>query len=98
MADVIVPLIITLSPPPLSGPPSQVFKYLIRDGVLLIVWHYDNATQSWSVFDPSLPAEMSELNDLTEVGSGDIIWINLREPQLFQENDLVAGWNLISLK
>ena len=98
VADVIVPQIITVAPPPLNGPPSQVFKYLIREGVLLMVWHYDNATQSWSVFEPSLPEDVAELNDLTEVESGDIVWMNLSEPQLFQENSLVAGWNLIALK
>lgn len=98
VAEVIVPHIITVVPPPLSGPPSQVFKHLIRDRVLLIVWRYDNATQSWSLFDPLLTGEMAQINDLTEVGSGDIVWINLLEPQRFQENELMAGWNLISLK
>ncbi len=98
VAEVIVPHTIKVAPPPLSGPPDQVFKYLIRDGVLLAVWHYDNATQSWSLFDPSLSKELVELNDLTEVGSGDIVWLNLSKPELFQGKDLAAGWNLISLK
>ena len=98
VAEVIVPHIIKVAPPPLSGPPSQVFKYLIRDGVLLTVWHYENATQSWSLFDPSLPTELVELNDLTEVDSGDIVWLNLSKPELFQGKDLAVGWNLISLK
>ena len=59
VAEVVVPHIIVVAPPPLSGPPSQVFKELIRDGSLSAVWHYDNATQSWSVFDPLLSGEMA---------------------------------------
>lgn len=98
VAGVISPHIVNVAPPPLNGSPSQVLKYLIRDGFLMTVWHYDNATQSWSVFDPSLDGEMAELNDLTEVGSGDIVWVNLSQPQFFQESELQAGWNLITLK
>ena len=98
VAGVIIPHIVTLAPPPLSGPPDQVFKYLIRDGVLSAVWSYDNASQSWSVFDPSLTGEMAALNDLTVLDRGDIVWVNLRKPQRFQDAELLAGWNLISLK
>ena len=98
VGDVVVTHIIEVAPPPLSGPPSQVFKYLIRDGNLLTVWRYDNATQSWSLFDPLLAGEVAELNDLTEVGSGYILWVNLSKPQSFQGSGLVAGWNLIRLK
>lgn len=98
VAEVVVPHIIVVAPPPLSGPPSQVFKELIRDGTLSSVWSYDNASQSWSVFDPSLTGEMAALNDLTVVDRGDIVWVNLRKPQRFQDAELLAGWNLISLK
>jgi len=98
VAEVVVPHIIVVAPPPLSGPPSQVFKELIRDGSLSAVWHHDNATQSWSVFDPSLSGEMAALNDLAVVDRGDIVWVNLHRPQRFQEAELTAGWNLISLK
>ena len=98
VAGVIIPHIVNLAPPPLSGPPDQVFKYLIRDGVLSAVWSYDNASQSWSVFDPSLTGEMAALNDLTVLDRGDIVWVNLRRPQRFQDAELLAGWNLISLK
>ena len=98
VAGVIVPHIVALAPPPLSGPPDQVFKYLIRDGVLSAVWSYDNASQSWSAFDPSLTGEMAALNDLEVVDRGDIVWVNLRRPQRFQEAELLAGWNLIALK
>ena len=98
VAGVIIPHVVEVAPPPLSGPPGQVFKYPIRSGVLSTVWHYDNATQLWSLFDSSLNGEMAELNDLTEVGSGDIVWINVHRPQRFQEAELTAGWNLIALK
>ena len=98
VAEVVVPYIIVVAPPPLSGPPSQVFKELIRDGSLSAIWHHDNATQSWSVFDPSLTGEMAALNDLAVVDRGDIVWVNLHRPQRFQEAELTAGWNLISLK
>ncbi len=98
VAEVIVPHIIKVAPPPLSGPPGRVFNYLIRDGNLLTVWSYDNATQSWSLFDPLFSGELAMLNDLTEVGSGDIVWLSLSRPQSFQGSDLAAGWNLISLK
>ena len=98
VGEVRVTHIVKVTPPPLSGPPGQVFKYLIGEGILLTVWRYDNATQSWSLFDPSLPTEMTELNDLTEVSSGDVVWIKLSKPQYFQGNDLAGGWNLIALK
>ncbi len=98
VAEVVVPLIIAVAPPPLSGTPDQVFKELIRDGSLSSVWSYDNATQSWSVFDPSFSGEMAALNDLAVVDRGDIVWVNLHRPQRFQEAELTAGWNLIALK
>ena len=98
VAGVIIPRIIKVSPPPLSGPPDQVFKYLIGTGTLQAVWQYDNAIQEWSLFDPKLSEALAELNDLTETGSGDVVWINLEKPQYFQDKALVAGWNLISLK
>lgn len=98
VAEVVVPYIIVVAPPPLSGPPSQVFKELIRDGSLSAIWHHDNATQSWSVFDPSLTGEMAALNDLAVVDRGDIVWVNLHRPQRFQDAELTAGWNLIALK
>lgn len=98
VAGVIIPEIVNVAPPPLTGPPDQVFKYLIRDGVLSVVWRYDNATQSWGLFDPSLTGALADLNDLTEVGSGDIVFMNLLQPQYFQGSGLTAGWNLVELK
>ena len=85
VAEAVVSRIVRVVPPPLEGPPAQVFKYLIKSGVLSTVWHYDNATQSWSSFDPSLNGEMAALNDLTYVSSGDILWANMNEPEFFQD-------------
>ena len=98
VAGTIVPSIINVAPPPLNGPPGQVFKLLIRAGALSLVWRYDNAMQEWGLFDPSLSEELAELNDLTEVGSGDILWVNLTKPLRFQEAELAEGWSLVALK
>ena len=98
VAGVVITRIIKVAPPPLSGPPDQVFKDLIRTGTLRAVWQYDNAIQEWNLFDPEFSEASAELNDLTEIGSGDIVWINLEKPEHFQDKALVAGWNLISLK
>ncbi len=98
VAGVVIPLIIELAPPPLSGSPSQVFKQPIQVGALQAVWHYDNATQAWSLFDPNLPEDVSDLNDLDQVTSGDIVWIRLSTSLYFQGGLLTEGWNLIALK
>ena len=98
VAGVIIPHIVTVGPPPLTGPPAQVFKEPIKVGALQAVWHYDNATQAWSLFDPNLPEDVSDLNDLEEVESGDIVWMKLSASLHFQGKRLTEGWNLISLK
>ena len=93
----IKPLIVEVVPPPLSGPAGQVFKHLIRSQVLSTVWRYDNATRSWSLYDPALDGELAQLNDLLEVSRGDIVWVEMTGPQFFQGRRLSAGWNLIEL-
>ena len=97
VGGVIVPHVIELVTPPLTGPPDQVFKYLIQSGSLSAVWHYDNATQTWGLFDPQISEDVAELNDLEKVASGDIVWVNLRRPDDFQGDRLDAGWSLINL-
>ena len=94
----VVPHVVRMVPPPPTGEPDQVFKSLIQAGLLLVVWHYNNATQAWTVFDPNVPESMPELNDLKEVASGDIVWIKLQGPHQFQGDNLVSGWNLIELE
>ena len=98
VAWVIIPHIVTVAPAPLSGPPAQVFKELIRYSTLSAVWRYDNATREWSLFDPSLTEEMAGLNDLESVSSKDIVWVKLTRAQRFQEAELSEGWSLIALK
>ena len=74
---------------------AQVFEELVDAGLLVVVWHYDNATASWAVYDPSAPAE---LNDLTSVVAKDIVWVEVTERTQFQGRTLNKGWNLITLR
>ena len=98
VAWVIIPHIVTVAPAPLSGPPAQVFKELIRYSALSAVWRYDNASREWSLFDPSLTEELAGLNDLDSVRSKDIVWVKLTRAQRFQDAELSEGWSLIALK
>ena len=75
-----------------SQAPADVFAGLGDN--LQVVWQYDNATSMWASYDPGAPAE---INDLTEVGAGDIVWVEVTENQEFQGQQLYAGWNLITL-
>ena len=81
-----------------SGPQpvADVFASLISDGSLVVVWMYYNDTQTWSVFDPR--PEAAPLNDLAEVSSGDILWVEVSRQRVFQGRTLYEGWNLISLR
>ena len=74
---------------------AQVFAPLISEGILVAVWHYDNATQTWSSFAPNVP---EPLNDLILLAAGDIVWLQLTADQEFQEQALKQGWNLIELR
>lgn len=78
-----------------SYTPAQVFAPLISDGILSVVWHYDNATQTWTSFAPDLPAE---LNDLTLLTAGDIVWLKVTAERVFQGQNLREGWNVIALR
>ena len=98
VAGVIIPNIVSVGPPPRSGPPGEVFKELVRLGALQSVWHYDNGTQTWSLFDPLLSDELSALNDLTHVETGYIVWVRLYAPQWFQGELLGRGWGLVELR
>ena len=79
----------------ITRPSSEVFKALEAERLLIEVWRYDNATRTWSSYSPAAPAE---LNDLTYVSTGDIVWIEVTEDTVFQATTLFQGWNLISLK
>lgn len=84
---------------PISGlttrPSSDVFSSLVDEGRLIIVWRYDDATRTWSLYSPTAPAE---LNDLLYVSTGDIVWIEVTEDTVFQGTTLLKGWNLLSLE
>lgn len=77
-------------------PVADVFAPLVRDGSLVVVWWYDNSTQSWAVFDPR--PEVAELNDLSEVNTKDIVWVEVSRQRVFQGRMLYEGWNLIALR
>ena len=78
-----------------TRPTDEVFDDLIQAGQLTVVWKYDNASGTWASYDPAAPAE---LNDLNEVSTGDIVWIQITENVSFQGKSLLAGWQLISLE
>ena len=80
---------------PNARPSAEVFGELVGAGLLVAVWRYDNATQSWDAYDPSAPVE---LNDLTHAAPKDIVWVEVTETTQFQGGTLRKGWNLISLK
>ena len=79
----------------ITRPSSDVFSDLVDGGQLIVVWCYDNATRTWSSYDPAAPAE---INDLQYVSTGDIVWIEVTENTVFQGTTLLQGWNLLSLK
>ena len=78
----------------ITRPSSEAFKDLADEGLLIIVWRYDNATRTWASYDPMAPSEVS---DLTFVSTGDIVWIEVTRETQFQDRILHKGWNLISL-
>ena len=78
----------------ITRPSREVFKDLADKHLLIVVWRYDNATRTWSSYDPIAPAELS---DLTLVSTGDIVWIEVTKETQFQNRILYEGWNLISL-
>ena len=78
---------------------ESVFGDLIDNGSLQTIWAYDFATGGWSSYttDP----ETSFGNDLFELSSGDILYINVTGEQSFSHqkgNTLPDGWSLITLK
>ena len=78
-----------------ARPSSEVFEELVEAGLLVSVWSYHNASQSWDAYDPNVP---NELNDLTHAAPKDIVWVEVTETTRFQGRTLHKGWNLISLE
>ena len=78
---------------------EDAFGDLIDNGSLQTIWAYDFDTGGWNSYttDP----ETAFANDLFEVDSGDILYINVTGQQDFshqQGETLPDGWSLITLK
>ena len=95
VSDTVIADVVEIIEPPLRGSSRLVFKELIKGGVLDRVWLFEASTQDWSFFDPD--PEFADFTDLTEVESGDILWVNLLEPHQFQGDSLSSGWNIVKL-
>lgn len=94
IAGEVVTRFITVTDAPVSTAPADVFEPLVEAENLTVVWHYDNATGTWTSYSPTVPAA---LNDLETVATGTIVWVQVSEAATFQGKSLVAGWNLITL-
>ena len=94
IGDQTVTKFIMVTDAPVSTAPADVFEPLVEAENLTVVWHYDNATGTWTSYSPTVPAE---LNDLETVATGTIVWVQVSEATTFQGKSLVAGWNLITL-
>ena len=80
---------------PATLPSADAFADLISADNLIVVWYFDNDTKGWSFYDPR--PEVAAAVDLTMVTSGDNVWIQITADQMFQGDDLKAGWNLVTL-
>ena len=80
---------------PVVSTPEEVFAGLIGDGILTVVWRYDNASGTWASYDPAAP---DEVNDLDGVSRGDIVWVQTSADYEFQGKSYLAGWNLYALE
>ena len=78
---------------------GDAFAALIENGSLQTIWAYDFDTGGWSSY--TTDAETAFANDLFEVESGDILYINVTGEQSFSHQKgetLPDGWSLITLK
>lgn len=71
---------------------------LIDAGNLAKVWHFDNATKAWKLFD-ARPA-FAPANTPTQLVSGQCYWLSANRNQVANlsgaEYEVFGGWNLIS--
>ena len=95
-SGVILTQIIEIVEPPLSGPTWDVFRELTWGNALVRIWQIEPRDQSWTFFDPA--PGLADFNTLTEVKSGDFVYINLNRPARFQGDTLAAGWNIVLLR
>ncbi len=84
------------------GPQSvaELFRPLIDCGLLTAVFHYDNATQEWTFFDPA--PEFAGLNTLAPIDLGAdppvILIVHVRSIRVeFLGQTLYPGWNYITV-
>lgn len=92
MVPVVVNMKITDAP--VIQTPAEVFASL--GDALQVVWYYNNATQTWSFYDPD-PA-FAAASDLTTIPSGNTAYsVQLSEPATFNGVDYPAGWVTIIL-
>ena len=86
----------TAAPLTAEADSATVFAPIIDNGDNLIgVFQFDNATQTWTSFDPD--PDFADFNDLTSVRGGNIVWIRVHNAQDFNGTALVEGWNQIVL-
>ena len=75
---------------------ETVFADEVASGNLISVFEFDNASKSWSFFNPDFIA--AGANTYNTACTGDIVWIRLVADTTFQGQALSAGWNLIVLQ
>jgi len=66
-----------------------------NDDNLVGVFSFDNATQTWTSYDPD--PDFADFNDLDTVSGGNILWVRVLKAQDFNGLALVDGWNQIVL-
>ena len=88
---------LALTPPPVITPTEVGAGLELLGENMVRVWHLDDASETWSFFDPR--RDFAELGELTELVSGETYWIKLNQDQAATLNgearSLKAGWNTI---
>ena len=86
-----------LPAPQPSSAPTQALETLTENDNLIRVWTFDNASKSWTFFDPR-PA-FSLANTITTMEPGRVYWLKLNRVQTAPLNGksrvLFSGWNLL---
>ncbi len=72
---------------------ARLFRSL--DNNLNVVWRFNIQIEAWEFYSPYLI--FSKVNTYTDATRGDIVWVDVGDHQLFQGQDLFAGWNLIAI-
>ena len=92
-ADAVVTTAATLSDEQTT---ADAFAVIIdNDDNLVGVFSFDNATQTWTSYDPD--PDFADFNDLDTVSGGNIVWVRVLKAQDFNGQALVDGWNQIVL-